>query len=139
MDDLTENHEHNGENQNKWYFFTPTKGKYTKGKYTNREALDGYWEVTGSEKKIKKPKTKIAAGYKKQLVFYEYEREGRRLGKKTNWIMHEYRVSDSQVSRFYPLFFNLFIYLLLHYKNYLNFGFCFSNIVVIIYCRANPY
>ena len=92
MDDLTENHEHNRENQNKWYFFTPMKRKYTKWKYTNREALDGYWEVSGFEKKIKKPKTKIAAGYKKQLVFYEYEREGRQPGKKTNWIMHEYRV-----------------------------------------------
>ena len=67
MDDLTENHEHKGENQNKWYFFTPTKGKYTKGKYTNREALDGYWEVTGSEKKSRNPRQKLQLGIRSNL------------------------------------------------------------------------
>ena len=52
LDNLIENHGHDGEN--KWYFFTQTKRNHTKGKskYTNREVVDGYWEVSGAETKI---------------------------------------------------------------------------------------
>ena len=72
--------------------------------------IEKFLMVIGRSVKLKRklPKTKIATGHKKQLVFYEYEREGCRPSKKTNWIMHEYRVSDSHVSRFYPLFFFFF-------------------------------
>nr|XP_023912084.1 protein ATAF2-like [Quercus suber] len=64
---LTENHGHDGENV--WYFFTQTKRKHTKGKskYTNQEAFDGYWEVSGAEKKIMKPKTKLQLGIRSNL------------------------------------------------------------------------
>ncbi|KAL8150157.1 hypothetical protein V2J09_019965 [Rumex salicifolius] len=76
--------------ENEWYFFTPRDRKYPNGVRPNRATISGYWKATGTDKTIQSGKTNV--GIKKSLVFYK----GRPpKGKKTDWIMHEYRLNDS--------------------------------------------
>ncbi|GFQ02560.1 nac transcription factor 29 [Phtheirospermum japonicum] len=77
--------------ENEWYFFTPRDRKYPNGVRPNRAAVSGYWKATGTDKSIYSGSKYV--GIKKALVFYE----GRPpKGIKTNWIMHEYRLSESK-------------------------------------------
>ncbi|TKY46217.1 NAC transcription factor NAM-A1 [Spatholobus suberectus] len=83
--------------EKEWYFFSPRDRKYPNGARPNRAAASGYWKATGTDKNI------VASlpggggvrehfGVKKALVFYK----GRPpKGVKTNWIMHEYRLVDT--------------------------------------------
>lgn len=76
--------------ENEWYFFTPRDRKYPNGIRPNRAAVSGYWKATGTDKAIYSGSKYV--GVKKALVFYQ----GRPpKGIKTDWIMHEYRLSDS--------------------------------------------
>ncbi|CAN1247215.1 NAC transcription factor 47 [Linum grandiflorum] len=88
--------------EKEWYFFSPRDRKYPNGARPNRAARSGYWKATGTDKVISvalppRPHSggqdnTIVVGVKKALVFYK----GRPpKGIKTNWIMHEYRLSDS--------------------------------------------
>lgn len=78
--------------EHEWYFFSPRDRKYPNGARPNRAAASGYWKATGTDKPITSsgghgPKV----GVKKALVFYR----GRPpKGIKTNWIMHEYRLTS---------------------------------------------
>ncbi|GAB2280252.1 hypothetical protein Dimus_024934 [Dionaea muscipula] len=77
--------------ENEWYFFTPRDRKYPNGIRPNRATRSGYWKATGTDKAIYSGAKYV--GIKKALVFYQ----GRPpKGNKTDWIMHEYRLSDSR-------------------------------------------
>uniref|UniRef100_A0A803L1T3 NAC domain-containing protein n=1 Tax=Chenopodium quinoa TaxID=63459 RepID=A0A803L1T3_CHEQI len=77
--------------ENEWYFFTPRDRKYPNGIRPNRATLSGYWKATGTDKAIYSGAKYV--GIKKALVFYK----GRPpKGSKTDWIMHEYRLTESK-------------------------------------------
>ncbi|RWR88540.1 sulfiredoxin, chloroplastic/mitochondrial [Cinnamomum micranthum f. kanehirae] len=71
---------------------TPTERKYLKGSRPSRTAGDGFWKATSIEKEVLGGDQSII-GYKKTLVFYYKEKN-----KKTNWIMHEYRIDKTDGS-----------------------------------------
>ncbi|XP_076896291.1 NAC domain-containing protein JA2L-like [Bidens hawaiensis] len=77
--------------EKEWYFFSPRDRKYPNGSRPNRVAGSGYWKATGTDKVITTGGRRV--GIKKALVFYIGKAPK---GNKTNWIMHEYRLSDPQ-------------------------------------------
>ncbi|KAH7570073.1 hypothetical protein JRO89_XS05G0040600 [Xanthoceras sorbifolium] len=77
--------------ENEWYFFTPRDRKYPNGIRPNRATVSGYWKATGTDKAIYSGSKYV--GTKKALVFYKGKPPK---GIKTDWIMHEYRLSDSR-------------------------------------------
>ncbi|XP_010268760.1 PREDICTED: NAC domain-containing protein 72-like [Nelumbo nucifera] len=77
--------------EKEWYFFSPRDRKYPNGSRPNRVAGSGYWKATGTDKIITTEGRKV--GIKKALVFYIGKAPK---GTKTNWIMHEYRLSEPQ-------------------------------------------
>ncbi|XP_068660651.1 NAC domain-containing protein 2-like [Aristolochia californica] len=79
--------------EKEWYFFSPRDRKYPNGARPNRAAASGYWKATGTDKPIlSSGNGQENIGVKKALVFYR----GRPpKGLKTNWIMHEYRLTDA--------------------------------------------
>ncbi|KAK4483422.1 hypothetical protein RD792_010609 [Penstemon davidsonii] len=92
--ELSETFSHPGEK--KWYFFTPRERKYLNGSRPNRAAGSGYWKATGADKAIHHNGELV--GLKKSLVFYE----GRPpKGKKTNWLMQEYKLDEWVLCRIY--------------------------------------
>ncbi|KAJ7568254.1 hypothetical protein O6H91_01G025000 [Diphasiastrum complanatum] len=79
--------------EQEWYFFSPRDRKYPNGARPNRAAASGYWKATGTDKPIHGTAGGFQkVGVKKALVFYKGKAPR---GLKTNWIMHEYRLTDS--------------------------------------------
>ncbi|KAK6133735.1 hypothetical protein DH2020_032446 [Rehmannia glutinosa] len=77
--------------ENEWYFFSPRDRKYPNGVRPNRAAVSGYWKATGTDKDIYSGSKHV--GVKKALVFYKGKPPK---GVKTDWIMHEYRLTESR-------------------------------------------
>ncbi|XP_060958365.1 NAC domain-containing protein 2-like isoform X1 [Cannabis sativa] len=77
--------------ENEWYFFSPRDRKYPNGVRPNRATISGYWKATGTDKAIYSGSKYV--GVKKALVFYKGKPPK---GIKTDWIMHEYRLTDSR-------------------------------------------
>ncbi|XP_071703127.1 NAC domain-containing protein 21/22-like [Rutidosis leptorrhynchoides] len=73
-----------------WYFYSQRDRKYATGLRTNRATISGYWKATGKDRSIFRNRTLV--GMRKTLVFYL----GRApKGKKTHWVMHEFRLQGS--------------------------------------------
>ncbi|XP_031505540.1 NAC domain-containing protein 21/22-like [Nymphaea colorata] len=78
-----------------WYFFSQRDRKYATGLRTNRATISGYWKATGKDRQVHDVRTGHLVGMRKTLVFYE----GRApKGKKTDWVMHEFRMEGSSPS-----------------------------------------
>eukprot|EP00253_Pinus_taeda_P026847 PITA_26847 len=75
-----------GERQ--WFFFVPRESK--KCARPTRLTVSGYWKATGSDRAIRNELLQCI-GLKKTLVFYKGKAP---LGKRSEWIMNEYRMPD---------------------------------------------
>ncbi|KAF7834743.1 NAC domain-containing protein 21/22 [Senna tora] len=75
-----------------WYFYTQRDRKYATGLRTNRATASGYWKATGKDREVLRKGSLV--GMRKTLVFYH----GRApKGKKTDWVMHEFRIQPSLI------------------------------------------
>lgn len=80
--------------EREWYFFVRLDKKNgANGGRPNRTTERGFWKATGSDRKILRAiEPKQLIGIKKTLVFYR----GRApRGAKTDWVMNEYRLPDT--------------------------------------------
>ncbi|EOA38054.1 hypothetical protein CARUB_v10009524mg, partial [Capsella rubella] len=81
--------------EQEWYFFSPRDRKYPNGARPNRAATSGYWKATGTDKPVISTGGGVnkKVGVKKALVFYSGKPPK---GVKSDWIMHEYRLTDNK-------------------------------------------
>lgn len=86
-----------GDVEQERYFFSTREAKYPNGNRSNRATNSGYWKATGLDKQIvtARANNQIVVGMKKTLVFYRGKPPH---GIRTDWIMHEYRLVNSQTS-----------------------------------------
>ncbi|KAL5219910.1 hypothetical protein ABZP36_024623 [Zizania latifolia] len=87
---------HGGDEQTEWYFFSYKDRKYPSGTRTNRATAAGFWKATGRDKPVlsSSPSTRVI-GMRKTLVFYKGRAPN---GRKTDWIIHEYRLQSNELA-----------------------------------------
>ncbi|KAL8134224.1 hypothetical protein AgCh_009324 [Apium graveolens] len=76
-----------------WYFFSPRERKYGNGGRTNRATETGYWKATGKDRAVIYNNRTV--GMIKTLIFYKGHAPK---GERTDWVMHEYRIEDKNLS-----------------------------------------
>eukprot|EP00253_Pinus_taeda_P012814 PITA_12814 len=81
--------------ENEWYFYVQRDRKYRSGDRPNRVATSGYWKATGADRMIRN-EVSHGIGLKKTLVFYKGKAPK---GKRTCWIMNEYRLPQLENQR----------------------------------------
>uniref|UniRef100_A0A7N0TRN1 NAC domain-containing protein n=1 Tax=Kalanchoe fedtschenkoi TaxID=63787 RepID=A0A7N0TRN1_KALFE len=77
-----------------WYFFCPRERKYANGARMNRATEYGYWKTTGRDRPIKYNHRTV--GMIKTLIYHEGRAPH---GNRTDWVMHEYRLEDEDLSK----------------------------------------
>eukprot|EP00250_Pteridium_aquilinum_P000045 c10058_g1_i1 orf=509-1402(+) len=77
-----------------WYFFCPKTRKYPKGNRENRATPIGRWKPSGKDRPVLSGSRLV--GTRKCLIYYD-----RRTKKeeRTDWVMHEFRLSDDEILR----------------------------------------
>uniref|UniRef100_K4AKP3 NAC domain-containing protein n=1 Tax=Setaria italica TaxID=4555 RepID=K4AKP3_SETIT len=107
--DLQEHCKIGYEEQSDWYFFSYKDRKYPTGTRTNRATLTGFWKATGRDKAVRDSKQGGGLiGMRKTLVFYTGRAPN---GRKTDWIMHEYRLETDENAAPQLVFFVLLLWL----------------------------
>ncbi|XP_074263530.1 NAC domain-containing protein 30-like [Silene latifolia] len=79
--------------ENEWYFFSHKDRKYPTGSRTNRATAAGFWKATGRDKAVLSKN--LIIGMRKTLVYYKGRAPN---GRKSDWIMHEYRLQTTDHS-----------------------------------------
>ncbi|CAH2068668.1 unnamed protein product [Thlaspi arvense] len=82
-----------------WYFFCPIERKYASGARINRKTEFGFWKSTGKDRPVVYKEQTV--GMVKTLVFHKGHAPN---GDRTDWVIHEYRLSDAGVIQVFPLF-----------------------------------
>ncbi|MCO5591307.1 hypothetical protein L7F22_045288 [Adiantum nelumboides] len=77
-----------------WYFFNAQDKKHSHSARINRTTGKGYWKATGKDRKICSGPHFV--GIKKTLIYYEGRAPS---GKRTDWIMHEYKLDEDYEKR----------------------------------------
>lgn len=77
-----------------WYFFSVLDKKYGNGSKTNRATENGYWKTTGKDRPIRHGSRIV--GMKKTLVYHSGRAPH---GQRSNWVMHEYRMTDDELGK----------------------------------------
>lgn len=77
----------------KWYFFCAREKKYVSGGRKNRSTKCGFWKTTGVDRKVHYDGRVV--GMIKTLVFHKGRAPN---GDRTNWVMYEYRLQDSDLA-----------------------------------------
>ncbi|XP_022945573.1 NAC domain containing protein 50-like [Cucurbita moschata] len=77
-----------------YYFFSVLDKKYGNGARMNRATSQGYWKATGNDRQVRHDTRTV--GLKKTLVFHSGRAPD---GKRTNWVMHEYRLVDEELEK----------------------------------------
>ncbi|KAF7019800.1 unnamed protein product [Triticum aestivum] len=81
------------QSSSEWYFFSFKDRKYPSGTRTNRATAAGFWKATGRDKPVMSSRSRGVIGMRKTLVFYRGRAPN---GRKTDWIIHEYRLQTSE-------------------------------------------
>lgn len=77
----------------KYYFFCPRERKYASGARMNRATEFGYWKSTGRDRTVHYENKEV--GQIKTLTFFRGKAPK---GAQTDWVMHEYRLDDKNLS-----------------------------------------
>ena len=87
-----------GHNDRHMYFFTNLEMK-DKSIINARRSVEevGYWKATQAQAKI--TKNHLTLGTKTPLSYYKFvlDKNGKKVGRKQNWLMQEYRLPDNRV------------------------------------------